>query len=395
MGYKPTHILANTFFFVFVLTPVFAITASLALPLIISFIYIFFTALFKAYEHRSVKVSKALLALSLGAIFVMTLSSFVNISLGYELNIRHYIGIAIMYVFYLIIPLIMVNEITVNKAISIVSYSFIFVVFFGLLDFILYNFLGVSLGDTLLRFPPESHSGYGYFGGLFRNKSVFQEPGFYAWYLNTIGLFLIGFFYCMQKVKLAKLFTALYFISLLTTFSATGFLVLTCLLFLLSLTFSRKPIHFIFLLSTILIGGYLAYDFLSPVIEAKVFGESVSKIERMQRWSDGIHLFKNNIWFGGGLGSYSLIEDTGLASFLLKILAEAGIFSFISFITLWFFTFINIYRSHANSVARVFLYTSLFGAFLHWATSTPFYFAFSWVYFVLINSYIKSMSKYK
>jgi hypothetical protein len=395
MGYKPTHILSNTFFFIFVFTPVFAITASLAIPLIISFIYFFCTILLKTYDHKPVNVNKFLLYLSLGGIFFILLSFFVNISLGYGVNIRHFIGITIMYVFYLIVPLIMVSEITANKAISIVSYSFIFVVFFGLLDFFLYNFLGVSLGHTLLRFPPESPTGYGHFGGLFRSKSVFQEPGFYAWYLNTIGLFLIGFFYCTQKVKLAKLFTALYFISLLTTFSATGFLVLICLFFLLSLTFIRKPIHFIFLLSTILIGGYLAYDFLSPVIEAKVFGESVSKIERMQRWSDGIHLFKNNIWFGGGLGSYSLIEDTGLASFLLKILAEAGIISFISFISLWFYTFINIYKSHAKSVARVFLYTSLFGAFLHWATSTPFYFAFSWVYFVLINSFIKSMSKYK
>ncbi|BBW90332.1 hypothetical protein PS1M3_04190 [Pseudoalteromonas sp. PS1M3] len=297
--------------------------------------------------------------------------------------------------FYFAVPLIMLSKVELNKVFYITNNSFLVVLIFGFVDFFVYNFLGFSIGQVILYFPSEYPINYGHFSGFFRSKSIFQEPGFFAWYLNTIGLLLIAYFFHINERKKAFFMFFLYFSSLITTFSATGIIVLLFSIILTLFKLNRKPLYFVLSGLFFLSSFYFLYDFLSPVIESKVFGDNSSKLERLERWSDGVSIFQENVFIGAGLGSYSIKESIGLASFPLKVIAESGLFSFVFFISLWIVSFFKIFTFNTNALTKVFLYTSLLASLLHWSTSTPFYFAFSWVYLVLVNVFIKGIASVK
>lgn len=387
MLFHPVRSIVYIFFFLFPLTPVFSLNTYLPIPLILSSLFFLLNMTLPGTKVQ--KIDTNLVLLSYSTLLAMAISFTLNVLLGEEVSVNHFFGILLMYFFYLAVPLIMLSKVRLKKVFFITNCSFLVIVSFGFVDFFAYNFLGFSLSEAILFFPSEYPINYGHFSGFFRNKSIFQEPGFFAWYLNTIGLLITAYFFHVNERKKAIFTFLIYFFSLITTFSATGIIVLLFTSILMIIKLNRKPLYLMLSGLFLILAFYFLYDFLSPIIESKVFGSNSSKLERLERWSGGLTLFKENVFFGAGFGNYSLKESVGLASFPLKVLAEGGLISFVFFILLWIVSFFYVSKFNTNALTKVFLYVSLLASLLHWSTSTPFYFAFSWVYLALINFFTK------
>lgn len=135
---------------------------------------------------------------------------------------------------------------------------------------------------------------------FFRNTGIFREPGVFIIYLS------LGLIYQLFVLKKANLkYTIVYCITLLTTLSTTGFLVL--LITILGSIFKKSTLKLKLISSFIVVTFILAF-LLIPAINEMVFGklnedssDYISAFSRISSFSVPLLIFFHNPLWGSGL----------------------------------------------------------------------------------------------
>lgn len=177
----------------------------------------------------------------------------------------------------------------------------------------------------------------------FRNYGVFREPGVFQIFLNVA----LAFCSFTDQIKITKRY--LFALTILTTFSTTGYIV--CVLIMVFSLLSKKVANTAatktkildwlcctLLLMSVLLANTGAYIDIDNTVFRKLFIENDSLNSRLISVFANFHMFKQNVLFGKG---YEFVEENfkivatsfwvytnNNTNTFFKILSVHGIFSF-------------------------------------------------------------------
>ncbi len=167
---------------------------------------------------------------------------------------------------------------------------------------------------------------------MIRNQLFFQEPGFFAFYIFVSMVIISLIRECYEK-KIFFILYVIYFITILSTMSATG-IVLSGILTIY--IFRNIFISIIFLCCSMV---FLTYILISDNPYVNKIG---SLGERLYGLTSGLHIFSTdtlNFLIGAGYESELMFSFDGkFNNFILEIMLYSGVFNLILF--LLFFLFI-------------------------------------------------------
>lgn len=243
----------------------------------------------------------------------LTFSSFIlnfNVN-NFSTNIKFLLVISFSYLFCLSIPFYMFSKyyLSALKMISIVSlfgYSILNFTSSTLPLTTFKNINDVEYYNGLFFFAIKSFGVYGN-EGINRNIGAFWEPGLFATFI-LIGIILEFW----KKNKTSKLTILIFLITLYTTKSTFGYLMLLPISFeLLTKNISKRfsSSLLIFLITIVVFLYYKLNEFISWLVEinpklfSKLIEESNSYNERIESPLTNIRIFENNYLFGAGLGN--------------------------------------------------------------------------------------------
>jgi len=170
--------------------------------------------------------------------------------------------------------------------------------------------------------------------------------------LNLLGPVSIGHLIYSRKTVLSLCAILGYIAALIVTFSAgaigtlvIGLLIALCV-YLFDMPITRiKSKHFLLILAILLVaifGFRLVPDtYKRGIIKKTTFSGGPSVEDRLKRWQNAVGYVRHNFW-GIGFGTISARENTGVVSFYLKIIVEAGIISFCIYLLFLFMYLVKI-----------------------------------------------------
>ena len=266
-------------------------------------------------------------------------------------------------------------------------FAIIFVSAFGSLDFLMQVFSGFKIQDYIPRNVP-SISIFGALG-FPRNTGFCEEPTYFAWYYNCLGLIAVWHLYRIRIWFMLKIvFTLIILFSYLTTFSSAGIPFLILFASFYTLLFSKKRLYFIVGMSITLLVFVVAaqidddFDLIAPVIE-KLSLEGDSGEDRNDNWVEGWAALKENPFLGKGLGYYSSIKRQSFLNYYLFLSTEVGIIPTCIFCLFLYSVFRKIWR-YKGEGRVIFLISFSCGA-AHLLTQSSFYMPYFWLMIVFIN----------
>lgn len=181
----------------------------------------------------------------------------------------------------------------------------------ALISFIVYLGVSFNILSTQIVINSAGNTIDSFFGLLFyktespflRNSSIFREPGMYMIFLNLALLF------DLRNENISKKRIFIFIISLISTFSTAGYIILALVAFYYMLHNINKTaiLNKIFYIITILF-------FIYFIIENKTFNEIVfsklggvedsnSTLGRISSLTIPFQIFKDNIYFGCGISN--------------------------------------------------------------------------------------------
>ncbi|WP_305845657.1 hypothetical protein [Photobacterium kishitanii] len=128
-----------------------------------------------------------------------------------------------LFVFYFLFLFVIYQQMRLEPQLVFKCYIYAFYAacIYGLIDFMLMNLFNIKLDEYFYRFSVQENSGT--ISNIIRNRSFFSEPGHFAFYLNSSIFFILAINKsCSNRLVNLKLALSLYFLSILTTFSAAG-----------------------------------------------------------------------------------------------------------------------------------------------------------------------------
>ncbi len=154
-------------------------------------------------------------------LFFVCLSAFVNADHLVQKHFNHLAALTLVLALYFVFARHLLDILPTPNLDRHLLASFLIFSMAGLVDFLDGNFLHLGIRE-LVRYPVGSSVGAE--AGLFlRAKSVMLEPGYYGWYLNSIGLLVLGAFATRWWGLLLAVW---YLLSLALTVSTTAFILL-------------------------------------------------------------------------------------------------------------------------------------------------------------------------
>lgn len=282
---------------------------------------------------------------------------------------------------------IILNYSTTKFILNVNLFAIIFVSIFGSTDFLLQVFSGFKIQDYIPRSVPS----FSIFGalGFPRNTGFCEEPTYFAWYYNCLGLIAVWHLYRIRIWFILKIvFTVIILFSYLTTFSSAGIPFLMLFASFYTLLFSKKRLYFIIgILITVFLFVTAAqidedFDLIAPVIE-KLSLEGDSGEDRNDNWVEGWAAFKENPLLGKGLGYYSSIKRQSFLNYYLFLSTEVGIIPTFLFCLFLYYVFRKIWK-YKGEGRVVFLISFSCGA-AHLLTQSSFYMPYFWLMIVFIN----------
>lgn len=336
----------------------------ISFPILFSFLFLISNQLSIKKEGYSLKL---LLVILLLLTFIIFCSGINSQKISNEVIFFQGFRVFFYFSYFIFFSSVLLRTYRIEKLIGWLYVSFIIATVFGLIYFISQNFLGIDLDSFIYR--PSVIENSGSVSSTFRNRSFFEEAGNFSFYLNLVfPIILFGFGYENKKFKLYTL-VILYFISILTTFSATGIVV--SFLISLLISFRKKVIagvnitHLFRMLTTCILGGviYLYFsgdefvNFAVNKISAKVFLDSQNSSASARL--DGITLGYNylnalyhkgnylTILIGSGPGASQYLFDISIVSGQLSLLIDLGLLPMVILYILFFrFCYINYIKSY-------------------------------------------------
>jgi|SaaInlLV_10m_DNA_2_1039722.scaffolds.fasta_scaffold00428_20 hypothetical protein len=337
----------------------------------------------------------------LSIFFLLILLGFTSIVvyLLYYGNIHSYFYKAFrafVFIFLYIVSISLIfKKYGVNHVLKYLYYATWIVLVYGLLDFLLSNFIGIHFDNYLYRYNAEVN--HGSVGNIIRLRSTFSEPGYLAFYINTIFPITLIYLKFIRK-KINYLYFFLGIIVFILTVSSAGFAIFSINIILLSLLFKKYKI---LLLATILFSGIfiLSNTILSNTILVKkitkriTLNENVISVnERLNKYIIANEEFENNFnnigdyLFGKSPGYIISNHNSGLGNFFLNTFIEHGIIGIVIIIVLFYKVFTTILKSNAKW--KLYCFYVLFSIILHLLIVQIFYNLF--IYFGLLSIYYLS-----
>lgn len=145
--------------------------------------------------------------------------------------------------------------------------------------------------------------------GVISNSSIFWEPGVYQYYLNIALIFSL---FLQEKRKILNITNVILVISVISTFSAAGYVTMTCVFiaYALSLMAKRKRIYvgrgiaIFYSLILLSVFAFIKSDlYIWSTFLAKFSMNNVSMINRVNSFISPIVVGFQNILLGIGLGN--------------------------------------------------------------------------------------------
>jgi O-antigen ligase len=236
-----------------------------------------------------------------------------------------------------------VNFDTILKWVSI---GVIFSATFGLVDFVLQNFVNISLDSYVYRYTVSENTGS--LGAIWRIRSTLTEPGHFAFFLAILAPWV--FIYIRNRsIVFRRSVLVILASSFILTFSATGYAIFLLLTFMLAIRERNIKLLFplFFLLATVGISIFFELSVFTDYID--IFfgkysgglgnGTDVSAADRSMRVEAALG-FINDAWrnedlisifFGHGPGWVITNFGTGFVNVYLYLLVEFGVLGFLSF----------------------------------------------------------------
>jgi hypothetical protein len=214
-------------------------------------------------------------------------------------------------------------------------------------DWIMYNLLGTEMFPAAL-YPENVNVGRGgVIGGLARARGIFPEPGYAAWFVNTLSWAIL----VVRSKDYPSLRLGLPFVCIISavtlTVSSAGaiaFLAGTGVAashYAISQT-GRPKLHFnrwfIWLVPAALL--FLAMVATTPLADSigkKVLFAGASGSDRLLRYSIAFGHFLINPIDGIGLGRTVIETGGGVVSLYLTLLSEGGLLLFAPFLLIWWY----------------------------------------------------------
>jgi hypothetical protein len=246
-------------------------------------------------------------------VFLVVSSFIINFNINnFGTNIKFLLVISFSYLFCLLVPFYIFSKYYIRalKVISIISLFGYSILNFTSLNLPLATFKNINdveYYNGIFFFAIKSFAG-GYDNvGIDRNIGTFWEPGLFAT-LILIAIILE----LWNKNKTSKLTILIFLITLYTTKSTYGYLMLVPISFELFTKVLNKRFSFsltIFLITIVVFLNYKLNDFISwlvqinPRLFSKLIDESNSFNARIESPLTNLRIFENNYLFGAGLGN--------------------------------------------------------------------------------------------
>jgi len=287
---------------------------------------------------------------------------------------------------------VIINYSKTKYILNVNLFTIIFVSIFGSTDFLLQVFSGFRIQDYIPRNVPS----FSIFGalGFPRNTGFCEEPTYFAWYYNCLGLIAIWHLYRIHIWFILKIFfTVIILFSYLTTFSSAGIPFLILFASFYTLLFSKKRLYFIVGISITVFLFITAaqidedFDLIAPVIE-KLSLEGDSGEDRNDNWVEGWAAFKENPLLGKGLGYYSSIKRQSFLNYYLFLSTEVGIIPTFLFCLFLLYVYRRIWKYEGEG--RIIFLISFSCGVAHLLTQSSFYMPYFWLMIVFINKFISN-----
>lgn len=272
-------------------------------------------------------VSKEKAMVFIGA--ALLLSTVFSKVIGYSILID---GIIIIHLMVYLVIMKWVNKDNVEGILSILNFMAILICMNGI-----YQYL---TGDLAIN---ASWTDQGTFGSLVRIYSTLRNPNIFAAYL-TLNLCYAVAYYIKKKENLyVAINIVLSSICLILTYSRGGFIAFVAAILAITIVCKeiKAGIYLVFMI--LLYYGYNALEGTSRTDISTIAFDS-SSLYRLEIWKASWGLFKENILFGGGLGSVSKLlsfSSDKLKGYIvhahnipLQLLAETGIVGLTAFLAL-------------------------------------------------------------
>ena len=346
---------------------------------------------------------------------LVCLSAFVNADHLVQKHSNHLAALTLVLALYFVFARHLLSYLAAATLNRHLLASFLLFSAAGLLDFLDGNFLHLGIRD-LIRYP----AGYsvGADAGVFlRAKGLMVEPGYYGWYLNSIGLLVLGAFATRWW---SLLLAAWYLISLGLTVSTTAFIFLAVavgvgafvavvwgVLYLWRagaagpMRRGRGPVVALLAGAAIVGGLWLglrgnrlddarAVELLvGETLSGRLRLEASSAEDRTVRYRRALAQFGEAPFFGRGLGDTSAGGDeSGLISFYLTLLAECGLPALLAFVAFLAFLLLPVLRPpprRALLAPRLGLIMAFVAAAGHFALVTGYSESWPWLVFAITS----------
>ncbi|MFW8629171.1 O-antigen ligase family protein [Vibrio natriegens] len=194
-----------------------------------------------------------------------------------------------------------------------------------------------------------------------RSSGFFGNPGEAA--MICCLLISINLVYFSKYITLSVAILIFSLFGIILTYSKTGMLLSVVIIFL-SITFPDKNIRKVSVISIFILVSLLASfatlslmfeltaSQISRLIQVKdiLTGSSISFSElstgRDVIWNSGFEKISNNLFFGGGIGSFheGVYYGQGIHNLYIMILGESGVVTFILFLVFIVYTLINLIK---------------------------------------------------
>lgn len=259
-------------------------------------------------------------------LFLPTLFSKV---IGYSILIDGIIIIHLM-VYFVIIKWI--NKDNIEDVFKLLNFMAILICIYGIYQYF--------TGDLTIN---TSWTDQGAFGILIRIYATMRNPNMFAAYL-TFNICYAGAYFLKKKADVyAAINITLSSVCLILTYSRGGFIAFVAAILVLTIVCKKKKAVVYLVFMILLYYGYNSLRSTSRTDFSTIAFDG-SSLYRIEIWKASWGLFKENIIFGGGLGSVSKLlsfSSDKLKGFIvhahnipLHLLAETGIVGFTAFLAL-------------------------------------------------------------
>lgn len=231
----------------------------------------------------------------------------------------------------------------IEFSLRLIVISMLIVSFWGILDMILYFFLGVSLFNFFGDYNPMNYYRViavikTQYGLVLRNSGTFSDPNLYS-YFGFMPFAILLLFYFKSKRNKALLSCLFVFFSAVCSFSRSGILCTIILLFAwLLLTYKRNK-FFISLLLLLVIYFIISNNIITQIFTGRMSDIAIDEVRKLRLEAGILSFFQSPILGGEGFNEMqkffpAQMKNTDIITshcFYIDILAHTGIIGFAIF----------------------------------------------------------------